>query len=35
MKGGELERLTALLAEIRADRDRGYAPFLDALGLTG
>lgn len=31
MHGGFLEKLVALMEEIRADRDRSYAPFLDAI----
>jgi hypothetical protein len=34
LKDGRIEPLLALIAEIRADRDRSYAPFLDAFGLT-
>lgn len=34
MQGGALEKLVALMAEIRADRDRSYAPFLDELGVA-
>jgi hypothetical protein len=34
MRGGLLEELVALMAEIRADRDRSYAPFLEALGVA-
>jgi hypothetical protein len=33
LKGGRVEPLLALIAEIRADRDRSYAPFLEAFGL--
>ena len=29
--GGFLEKLVALMNEIRADRDRGYAPFVEAF----
>jgi hypothetical protein len=29
--GGELARLLAILEDVRADRDRSYAPFLEAL----
>jgi hypothetical protein len=31
MHGGFLEKLVALMSEIRADRDRSYAPFLEAF----
>ncbi|MFT3773553.1 MAG: hypothetical protein QM820_49895 [Minicystis sp.] len=33
LKDGGVEPLLALIAEIRADRDRSYAPFLKAFGL--
>lgn len=33
LQGGGVERVMALTAEIRADRDRSYAPFLEAFGL--
>ncbi len=33
LSGGRVDPLLALIAEIRADRDRSYAPFLEALGL--
>jgi hypothetical protein len=32
--GGFLEKLVALMAEIRADRDRSYAPFLEVFGAS-
>ncbi len=32
--GGFLEKLVALMSEIRADRDRSYAPFLEAFGAS-
>ncbi len=31
LKGARIEPLLALMAEIRADRDRSYAPLLAAL----
>jgi hypothetical protein len=31
LAGGELDKVLALLADIRADRDRSYAPHLSAL----
>jgi len=34
MHGGLLETIVALLAEIRADRDRSYAPFLEAFAAA-
>lgn len=34
MGGGNLEKIVALMAEIRADRDRSYAPFLEELGVA-
>jgi hypothetical protein len=34
MHGGVLEKIVALLAEIRADRDRSYAPFLEAFAAA-
>ncbi len=34
LKGGGIEPLLARMAEIRADRDRSYAPFLEALGVS-
>lgn len=34
LRGENLDRLLALLADIRADRDRSYAPFLKAFGLA-
>jgi hypothetical protein len=34
LKGGGVEPLLARMAEIRADRDRSYAPFLEALGVS-
>ena len=34
MHGGFLEKLVALMTEIRADRDRSYAPFLEELGVA-
>jgi hypothetical protein len=34
MHGGFLEKLVALMDEIRADRDRSYAPFLEALSAA-
>lgn len=34
MHGGFLEKLVALMDEIRADRDRSYAPFLEAFGAA-
>lgn len=34
LRGAPLDRLLALQREIRADRDRAYAPFLAAFGLT-
>ncbi len=33
LKGGRVAPLLALMAEIHADRDRSYAPFLEAFGL--
>jgi hypothetical protein len=33
LKGGGVERVVALMDEIRADRDRSYAPFLQGFGL--
>jgi hypothetical protein len=33
LKGGRVEPLLALMAEIRGDRDRGYAPFLEGFAL--
>jgi hypothetical protein len=32
LRGGGIEPILALLADIRADRDRSYAPFLRAFG---
>jgi hypothetical protein len=32
LHGGFLEKLVALMNEIRVDRDRGYAPFVEAFG---
>ncbi len=34
LHGGFLEKLVALMSEIRADRDRSYAPFLEAFAAT-
>ena len=34
MRGGVLEEIVALLADIRADRDRSYAPFLAAFAAA-
>jgi hypothetical protein len=34
LRGGGLERVVALLADIHADRARAYAPFLEALART-
>ena len=34
LKDGRIAPLLALMAEIRADRDRSYAPFLEAFGLA-
>jgi hypothetical protein len=34
LRDGRVEPLLALMADIRADRDRGYAPFLEAFGLA-
>ena len=33
LQDGRLGELLAVMAEIRADRDRSYAPFLEAYGL--
>jgi hypothetical protein len=33
LEGGGVERLIALMADIRADRDASYAPFVKALEL--
>jgi len=33
LQGGGVPRVVALMDEIRADRDRSYAPFLEAFGL--
>jgi hypothetical protein len=33
LRDGHIEPLLALMADIHADRDRGYAPFLEAFGL--
>lgn len=33
LRGGSVERLVALMSEIRADRDASYAPYLRAFGL--
>jgi hypothetical protein len=35
LKDGGVLPLLALMAEIRADRDRSYAPFLEAFALSG
>jgi hypothetical protein len=34
LRGAPLEKLVELMDEIRADRDRSYAPFLEALGAA-
>lgn len=34
MHGGVLEKIVARIAEIRADRDRSYAPFLEAFAAA-
>ncbi|APR83627.1 Hypothetical protein A7982_08976 [Minicystis rosea] len=33
LKGGAVTRLLELIADIKADRDRSYAPYLEAFGL--
>ena len=35
LRGATLDALLALLADIHADRDRSYAPFVDALTSAG
>lgn len=34
LRGDNLERLLAIVADIKADRDRSYAPYLAAFGLS-
>jgi hypothetical protein len=34
LRGGGIEPILALLADIRADRDRSYAPFLSAFDIA-
>jgi hypothetical protein len=34
LRGGRIQPLLALMAEIRADRDRSYAPFLEAFARS-